>query len=142
MKPDPNPITPEGIIQLGLAFWGSKTLLSAIELSVFTELAQAPLSARELTERLKLHSRGARDFFDALVSLRMLERNGDQYRNTPATDLFLDRNKPSYVGGLLEIRRQKVDGRGQKPGRPISTSQSAIRNRRNRLSKMRAVVRY
>ncbi|HWN08720.1 MAG TPA: methyltransferase dimerization domain-containing protein [Pyrinomonadaceae bacterium] len=97
MKTETDQITPEGIMQLGLAFWGSKTLLSAIELGLFTELAQSPLDATELTERLKLHQRGARDFLDALVSLGMLQREGGRYSNTPATDLFLDRHKPSYV---------------------------------------------
>jgi hypothetical protein len=60
-------VTPEKIMQLGLGFWGSKTLLSAIELGLFTELAHGPLDAEELTDRLKLHPRSARDFFDALV---------------------------------------------------------------------------
>ena len=41
------PVTPEGIMQLGLGFWGSKTLLSAIELGVFTELAKGPASAAD-----------------------------------------------------------------------------------------------
>ena len=34
-----------------------------------------PLDAEELRERLGLHPRGARDFFDALVALGMLEHN-------------------------------------------------------------------
>jgi hypothetical protein len=101
-------ITPESIMQLGLGFWGSKTLLSAIELGLFTELAKAPLSAEELTAHLKLHSRSARDFFDALVSLGMLERNGDLYRNTPATDMFLDSKKRSYLGGMLEMANERL----------------------------------
>jgi len=67
-------------MQLGLAFWGSKTLLSAVELGVFSELAHGPLNAQQLTQRLKLDSRSARDFFDALVSLGMLERDGELYR--------------------------------------------------------------
>ena len=101
-------ITPESIMQLGLGFWGSKTLLSAIELGVFTELAKSPLSADDLTTRLKLHSRSARDFFDALVALSMLERENDLYRNTPATDVFLDRNKPTYLGGMLEMANERL----------------------------------
>jgi len=105
MTPDNPTVTPESIMQLGLGFWGSKTLLSAIELGVFTELAKSPLRTDDLTARLQLHSRGARDFFDALVALGMLERENDVYRNTQATDLFLDRNKPTYLGGMLEIDR-------------------------------------
>src|SRR5262249_6726886 len=97
------PITPERIMQTGLGFWASKTLLSAIELGVFTELTNLPLSGEELTQRLELHPRSARDFFDALVALGMLERQGDRYRNTPDTDLFLVRGKLSYIGGMLEM---------------------------------------
>jgi SAM-dependent methyltransferase len=99
-----NQLTPAAIMQLGTAFWGSKTLLSAVELGVFSELAGAgALDGEALRERLGLHPRGARDFFDALVALGMLKREDDCYANTPATELFLDRAKPSYQGGLLEM---------------------------------------
>ena len=96
-------VTSERILQLGLGFWGSKTLLSAVELGLFTELAKGPLDANVLTKRLTLHQRSARDFFDALVALGMLRRTGTRYANTPETSLFLDRGKPSYVGGILEM---------------------------------------
>jgi hypothetical protein len=102
--------SPEHILQTGLGFWSSKALLSAIELEVFTELARHPLALRELTGRLGLHPRSARDFFDALVALGFLERTGDAYRNTPATDLFLDKRKPSYVGGVLEMCNLRLYG--------------------------------
>lgn len=95
--------TPAKIMQLGTGFWGSKTLLSAIELGLFTELAKGRLDATALTKRLHLHSRSAQDFFDALVALGMLKRIGTRYANTPETALFLDRAKPSYVGGILEM---------------------------------------
>src|SRR5580765_7525112 len=101
-------LAPDGIMQLGLGFWGSKTLLSAIELGLFTELARAPLSAAELTARLQLHQRSARDFFDTLVALGMLQREGEIYSNTPATDLFLDRGKLSYIGGMLEMANERL----------------------------------
>jgi hypothetical protein len=96
-------------MQLGLGFWGSKTLLSAVELGLFTELAkESALDAKTLSERLMLHSRSARDFLDALVALGMLERDGDRYANTAETDLFLDRAKPSYVGGILEMANERL----------------------------------
>lgn len=100
--------TPEKIMQLGMAFWGSKTLLSAVELGVFTELAKKPLSLDALTKRFALHKRSARDFFDALVSLGMLSREGDVYSNTPETGIFLDKDKPSYVGGILEMANSRL----------------------------------
>ena len=99
----------ERILQLGFAFWGSKTLLSAVELGLFTELATKPASAAELQTRLKLHPRSARDFLDALVALGMLERDTQgRYRNTPESDFYLDRTKPSYIGGILEMANQRL----------------------------------
>ena len=61
--------TPGRILDLGLAFWGSKALRSAVELGVFSVPAQGPQDAEVLRERLGLHPRGALDFFDALVAL-------------------------------------------------------------------------
>ena len=104
-------VTPDAIMQLGTAFWASKTLLSAVELGVFSELAQAgALDGEELRKRLSLHKRSATDFFDALVALGMLEREDGRYANTPATDLFLDRAKPSYAGGMLEMANARLYG--------------------------------
>ena len=103
-------VTPEKIMQLGLGFWSSKTFLSAVELGLFTELANGPLNEDQLRQRLQLHPRSARDFFDALVSLGMLEREDGLYRNTPDTDLFLDRNKLSYIGGMLEMANERLYG--------------------------------
>ena len=103
-------VTPDAIMQLGFGFWGSKALLSAVELGLFTELANGgPLDAEAVAARLGLHRRSARDFLDALVALRMLERGDDgRYRNTPAADLFLDRRKETYVGGLLEMANARL----------------------------------
>jgi SAM-dependent methyltransferase len=101
-------LTPAKILQLGTAFWGSKTLLSAIELGLFTELARGPRDAETLRLQLGLHPRSARDFFDALVALGMLKRTAAGYANTPETALYLDRNKPSYVGGMLEMANARL----------------------------------
>ncbi len=106
-----NQVTPDAIMQLGTAFWGSKTLLSAVELGVFSELAGAgALDGEALRERLGLHPRSGTDFFDALVALGMLEHEDGHYTNTPATDLFLDRAKPSYIGGILEMANERTYG--------------------------------
>src|SRR5215510_1420661 len=101
-------MTPDQILQLGFGFWGSKTLLSAIELGLFTELAKGPLDAETLSKRLELHPRSARDFFDALVALGMLKRSGARYAKTPETAKFLDRTKPSYNGGMLEMANARL----------------------------------
>ena len=62
--------TPEKILQTGTAFWASKTLLSAVEMGLFTELARGAERFEALRGRLGLHARGARDFLDVLGDLR------------------------------------------------------------------------
>lgn len=95
-------------MQVGLGFWASKTLLSAIEMELFTELAKHPEDLNTLQGRMGLHPRSARDFLDALVALGFLKREGGKYHNTPETALFLDKNKSSYIGGILEMANHRL----------------------------------
>jgi hypothetical protein len=97
-------------MQVGLGFWASKTLLSAIEMELFTQLAGHPQDFETLRARTGLHPRSARDFLDALVGLGFLERADGVYRNAPDTDAFLDKRKPSYVGGILEMANARLFG--------------------------------
>ena len=83
-------VTPENIMQVGLGFWASKTLLSAVEMELFTELAKHPEDLESLQGRMGLHPRSARDFLDALVALGFLVREDGVFSNSPATVLFLD----------------------------------------------------
>lgn len=103
-----NPPTPERILQTGLAFWPAKVLLSAVELGIFTCLADSPADAEELQSRLGLHPRGARDFFDALTALGFLNREGNVYSNTEETAAFLDESKPDYIGGMLKMANHRL----------------------------------
>ena len=105
---------PTHIMQVGMGFWPSKTLLSAVELELFTQLGSDSMTGEEIGERLALHPRAIYDFLDTLVALGLLERDGDGpqglYRNTPDTATFLDKNGPSYVGGLLEMANSRLHG--------------------------------
>jgi len=101
-------LLPDHILQVGLGFWASKTLLSAVEMEVFTELAKHPQDLETLRGRLGLHPRSARDFFDALVALKFLERREGRYFNTASTDFFLDKRKPSYIGAVLEMANHRL----------------------------------
>src|SRR5207247_405093 len=96
-------VTPHRILQVGHAFRAAKALLSAVELGVFSVLTEGPADLQTLSRRVGIHQRGARDFFDALVALDMLRRDENGfYANTPEADLYLDRRKPTYIGGELE----------------------------------------
>ncbi|HEY1497632.1 MAG TPA: methyltransferase [Candidatus Solibacter sp.] len=102
--------TPDSILQVGLGFWPSKVLLSAVEMELFTDLAKGPQSLESIQGRMGLHPRSARDFLDALVALGFLRRTGGEYSNSADTDLFLDKHKPSYLGGFLEMANQRLYG--------------------------------
>ena len=100
------------IMQVGMGFWASKTLLSAVELELFTVLARAPLTAQGIAEALKLNPRAVPDFPDALVALRLLAREGNGpeavYTNTPESAVFLDKKNPAYIGGFLEMANARL----------------------------------
>jgi len=112
MKKDSPPPDPGPILQTAFAFWSSKVLLTAVEFGVFTRLADRRATGSELGRELGLHPRGVDDFFDALVAMRILDRDGDgpsaQYANTPAATLFLDRNSSRYIGGILEMLNARL----------------------------------
>jgi hypothetical protein len=95
-------------MQTAFGFWASKTLFSAVELGLFTMLAEGPLDAAALRIRLGLHPRAARDFFDALVALRLLDRQDGAYANTPEAALYLDSASPSCIGGMLEMANRRL----------------------------------
>ena len=105
---EPPAITPDHILKTGLAFWPAKTLLSAVEMALFTEIEKHPGDLATVQGRMGLHPRGARDFLDALVALGFLRRDGGIYSNTPETSLFLDKAKPSYIGGILEMSNNRL----------------------------------
>lgn len=107
-------VHPDHILQIGMGFWASKTLLTAVELDLFTELSAGGLTAPQIADRLGLHERSRDDFLDALVSLGLLARDGDGpgavYSNTPDTAVFLDKGSPAYLGGILEMSSTRLYG--------------------------------
>src|SRR5947207_3853080 len=106
---EPNP---SAILQTAFSFWSSKVLLTAVEFGVFTKLAGRPLTGAELGAELTLHPRAIADFFDALVAMKFLNREGDgpqsKYFNTPEGSLFLDEKSPRYVGGILVMLNARL----------------------------------
>ncbi|POY37169.1 methyltransferase [Solitalea longa] len=106
-------IDPARIMQVGMGFWASKTLLTAVKLNLFTLLGKGQQSTKQIKNQLGLQTtdRHVSDWLDTLVSLGFLNREGifdsANYSNTPDTDLFLDKNKPSYIGGILQMANNR-----------------------------------
>ena len=115
-------VDPSHILQVGMGFWGSKTLLSAVELELFTRLGSESMTGPEIAEALGLDARAIPDFPDALVALELLDREGEGsdglYRNTEAGAAFLDKASPAYVGGILEMANSRLYGFWGDPPRP------------------------
>lgn len=105
-------LDPGPILQTAFAFWSSKVLLTAVEFGVFTQLGDRRMTGEELGAELRLHARGIADFFDALVAMRFLDREGNgpsaKYFNTPAGALYLDRGSPRYIGGILVMLNDRL----------------------------------
>jgi predicted O-methyltransferase YrrM len=103
---------PSAILQTAFGFWSSKVLLTAVEFGVFTKLGDRRVTGAELGAELGLHERGISDFFDALVAMQFLGRDGDgpsaKYYNTPPGAVYLDSNSPRYVGGILVMLNARL----------------------------------
>src|SRR5438105_3468807 len=99
-------------MQVGMGFWASKTLLSAVELELFTKLGSEGMTGAQIADALELHPRAIPDFPDALVALELLDREGvgsdARYHNTPTTAVFLDKASPAYIGGILEMSNARL----------------------------------
>jgi hypothetical protein len=128
-------LDPSHIMQTATAFWGSKVLLTAVELDLFSTLGEASMTASELGKTLRLHRRGTYDFFDALVALKFLDREGDgaegKYRNTPETAAFLDKSRPTYIGGFPEMLNSRIFGSWGRLGAALKTGQAQNETKNN-----------
>ncbi len=104
--------SPSSILQTAFGFWSSKVLLTAVEFRLFTILGNRRLTGAELSKELCLHPRANPDFFDALVAMKFLDREGDgpdaMYFNTPEGAIFLDEASPRYIGGILVMLNARL----------------------------------
>lgn len=115
MENQDNVPSPASILQIGSGFWASKLLLAAVKFQLFTKLAQGEsMSGPQIKEMLNLNCTDIHlyDFLDALVGFGFLNRKGILesaiYSNSMNSDAFLDSNKPSYIGGMLEMLNNRL----------------------------------
>jgi precorrin-6B methylase 2 len=132
-------VDPSHIIKVGMGFWASKVLLTAVKLELFTKLAPRPLTAKEIKYEICLNERGVYDFLDSLVALGFLQKSGNKstavYSNSVDSNLFLDKNKLSYMGGLLEMANNRLYGFWNylEEGLRTGTPQNEVRTGRTNL---------
>jgi hypothetical protein len=104
---------PAKILELGTGFWGAKVLLTAVEIDLFSALARQPLDITEIREQLNLHPRALPDFLGALCTEGLLVLRDEKYHNGAVADIYLDRAKPSYLGGFLIMMNWQYSGWGK-----------------------------
>ena len=117
MQNQSNQPSPENIMKIGTGFWASKILLTAVNLQLFTKLAEKKsMSASEIKILFEFQctDRYVFDFLDTLTGFGFLNRSGlletAKYSNSADTEVFLDKKKPSYIGGILEMMNNRLYG--------------------------------
>ena len=142
-----NQPSPESIMQIGTGFWASKILLSAVKFEIFTTLAEKKtMSASDIKSHLgfKCTVRNVYDFLDALTGFGFLNREGlldtATYSNSINSDFFLDKKKPTYIGGILEMLNNRLYGfwANLEDGLITGLPQNEVKNGENLFDKLYA----
>ncbi|HKR00258.1 MAG TPA: class I SAM-dependent methyltransferase [Pyrinomonadaceae bacterium] len=85
------------------AYQRSATLKAAIELGVFTAIAEGAQTAETIAQKCDASERGTRILCDYLVIIGFLTKEENRYGLTQDSAIFLNRNSPAYVGGSIEF---------------------------------------
>lgn len=101
-SPGPNP----GLIyQLALAYRSSAALFAASDLNVFSHIGDDALTADQVADRAGAAREPLRMVLETCADLGLLARDGDAFRNTPTTQVFLRKGRPAYLGDSLKYAR-------------------------------------
>ncbi|MFI5223992.1 MAG: methyltransferase dimerization domain-containing protein, partial [Nitrospirales bacterium] len=85
------------IFQLGY-YWETKILLTAVRLDVFSALNGKRKSLHEVAGRLDVHEQTLELLLNALVAMRLLDKDGNSYGNSMTSATHLVRNSDQYIG--------------------------------------------
>jgi precorrin-6B methylase 2 len=85
------------------AFQETGALKTAIDLGVFTAIAEGASTAKDIAEKCAASERGIRILCDTLTTSGLLNKREGQYENTSDTALFLNRHSPCYMGGVADF---------------------------------------
>ena len=99
----PQQPTPERFFNLMNAHQQTEALKAAVDLEVFTAIAEGNTTAAAIANRCKAAERGVRTLCDFLTIHGLLTKDGTQYGLAPDTAVFLNRKSPAYIGGAMEF---------------------------------------
>src|ERR671912_3038170 len=95
--------SPQLFFQTINAHQRTEALKAAIELEVFTAIAEGNTTVAEIAKRCQTSERGMRILCDYLTIMEMLTKEGDRYALTLDSATFLDKRSPAYIGGATEF---------------------------------------
>lgn len=104
---------PSRIMQMASAFQESCLLFAASDLGIFKQLGASPTTAEELSQALGLNPRGCRLLLDACTAIRLLQKEGDTYSNSPEASAFLVPGQPSDLSNALRYNRDVYSAWGK-----------------------------
>jgi ubiquinone/menaquinone biosynthesis C-methylase UbiE len=95
-------MSPEPLIQMIQGLQVTAILRAGVQLGIFDQIAHGNDRASSIAAAIGADERATRILLDALAAVGLLERD-DSYRLTPLADAFLVTNRPSYLGGMVDI---------------------------------------
>ncbi len=101
-KPTGGKLGPADLMQMGMTFTTSRVLTASVKLGVFSHIASGRQTVPAIATAAGCSERGTRMLLDALTGLELLTKAGGQYKLTPASEKYLVRESPEYMGAILE----------------------------------------
>src|SRR6202171_3214823 len=95
--------TPEHFFNAINAYEQTEAMKAAVELEIFTAIAEGNTSAATIAKRCEASERGVRTLCDFLTVHGFLTKEGAQYALAPDSALFLSRHSPAYIGTAVEF---------------------------------------
>jgi SAM-dependent methyltransferase len=83
--------------------WATGTLFCANQLKIFTRLAEKPMTAEELSEKLGAVSQALTTLLDTCTALKLLEKKNNRYANSLLSNIYLVEGSPLYLGDIIEV---------------------------------------
>ena len=95
------------ISRIAYGFIASKALFAALELDLFSHLLE-PKTIDALAGESGIPAHRMKTLLATLTALGLIVRDGDGFRNSPASERYLTRGSPAYFGEYyrLQINRQ------------------------------------
>ena len=96
-------MTPERLFNTISAHQQTAAIKTAVELEIFSAIAEGKTSASAIAQRCDIAERGARILCDFLTIHGLLTKAGANYGLAPDSELFLDQHSPAYVGSAIDF---------------------------------------